>query len=159
MEPFVFLLFVFGMKDDQMVETSQESIPMKSPDILAHDHERRTKLFGAYIAFIAAAVVGAIANDGKFTTQGWMLSLWMLSLPFLGAYLLVDHIVSVVQKREVSGVRGALQYIGLSLSNLGFAALLAAYSWIVSILYIGLVLSLFFVVISVVMVGKHSEDY
>jgi len=99
-------------------------------------HERVAKLHGAYTAFIAAAIISLISGDGHIKSEDWAICLWALSLPWLISFLLLDYIVRERQKREKSAIRGFTSLLGYGFSNLGTAALLTHYSWLVAIIYV-----------------------
>lgn len=106
------------------------------PVIGPRAHARVARIYGAYTAFIAAAVVSAIAGNGHIKSEGWAVCLWTLSLPWLVSYIMLDYHVRAHQKRRNSAIRGIMLFFSFTLSNLGTAALLTNYSWIVAIIYL-----------------------
>ncbi len=113
---------------DEKASTSPSQRAAPTPPELTH--ERVVKLHGAYTASIAAGVVSLISGDPHISTQGWVISLWCLSLPWLVTLLLLDYIVREGQKRESSASRGLAALLGYGLSRLGTAALLGVDAWI-----------------------------
>lgn len=121
-----------GMDDKANLPPS----PTAAVPSLQPTHERVTKLHGAYTAFIAAGIVSFISGDPHITTQGWVICLWCLSLPWLVTLLLLDYIVRERQKRESSASRGFATLLGYGLSNLGTAALIGFYSWTAAAIFL-----------------------
>jgi len=69
-------------------------------------HERVSKLFGGYTAFVAALLVATFAKSHDYPRSWIVISLLALSLPSLVAFNLLDFTIRVIQGRRGSAFRG-----------------------------------------------------
>ena len=102
-------------------------------------HERRSKLFGAYTAFIAALLVAVFAKSGDYPRSWIVVSLLAGSLPSLVAGMLLDYIVLVQQRRRKSIFRGLAFGLGFVPSLIGVAVLVGHFSRVAAVLFLSLV--------------------
>src|SRR5712692_8572833 len=66
-------------------------------------HERVSKLFGGYTAFVAALLVATFAKSHDYPRSWIVISLLALSLPSLVAFNLLDFTIRVIQGRRGRG--------------------------------------------------------
>ena len=118
-------------------------------------HERISKLFGGYTAFVAALLVATFANSKEYPRAWIVISLLAVSLPSLVAYMLLDFVVRVKQIRKKSAFRGAAAGLGFFPSLLGVAALIGHFSVIASVLFVLLTLFWMLALDVVVYLGRY----
>lgn len=68
-------------------------------------HERGMKLAGAYLTFVAALLVAAVAKSNDYRLAWVVISLLALSLPSLVALILIDFVVPVRQGKPTNAMR------------------------------------------------------
>lgn len=120
-------------------------------------HDRIEKVHGGYTTFIAALVVSFISGDGHIATEWLALPLWILSLPWLVTYLLLDYIVRVRQERKHSFFRGLSLAMGYGTSNLGTTLLLTTYSFVLAGLYVVVIAACTLIVLQVARLEKDTH--
>jgi hypothetical protein len=106
--------------------------PLASPKEL---HDRRSRLFGGYIAFVAALLVATIAKSSDYPRSWIVISLLALSLPSLVAWTLLDFIILVRQGRRKSMFRGLAGMLGFLPSLAAVAILIGHFSVIAGLLF------------------------
>lgn len=83
-------------------------------------HTLRSEMFGAYTAFVGAALLVSVTNAAAIGGGRLVVALLAVALPALVAQLLLDRTVSVIQRRKVSGYRGLARGVGLLSSIAAF---------------------------------------
>ncbi|NPT62460.1 hypothetical protein [Paraburkholderia elongata] len=121
-------------------------------------HSLRSRMFGAYTAFVAAALLASITNSGVIGGGRLVVSLLALSLPALVAQLLLDRTVTVIQRRKVSLYRGLARWIGFVPSIAAFTLLVGHVSVVGAVFFALGCFYWFFVVDVVTAAGAKSED-
>jgi hypothetical protein len=94
------------------------------------------KLFGGYIAFIAALLIATIAMGGEYTRAWVVISLLALSLPSLVALILLDFMARVRQERPTSAMRRLAAALGFLPSLAAFVVLVGHFSMIAAVLFV-----------------------
>lgn len=118
-------------------------------------YERKAKLTGAYIAFVAALLVAVAAKSSDFPEAGILIALLGLSLPSLCAYAMLDHMV-VAQQRDKSATRGLAGLLGFVPSLLAVVVVIAQFSVLTAILFVVLVLFWAHALVNVAVAGRHD---
>jgi hypothetical protein len=119
---------------------------------------RRAKMFGAYIAFVAALMVAVATTDANLSTKSTAVSLLAISLPFLVATVAVDFIIIMVQDRHDSATRGLFVAGGFLTSFAGIGYLVGAFSWTAAWIFWTAVLVGALLVARVGAIGKLSGN-
>jgi hypothetical protein len=99
-------------------------------------YERRTKLLGGYIAFVAALLVATIAKSIDYPRAWLVISLLAISLPSLVAYTFIDYHVLVVQGRPKSAKRGLAALLAFFPSLAAIAILVGHFSVVAAVLFV-----------------------
>lgn len=108
-----------------------------SPD---EQHERNSKLFGGYAAFVAALLVSMVAMAKDYPRAWLVIALLAVSLPSLFAHLLLDFTVRKIQRRKNSMYRGLAFAFGMFPSLAAIAILVGHFSIIAAVLFVLLIL-------------------
>src|SRR5271156_6301745 len=77
------------------------------------EHDRVSKMWGGYTAFVAALLVAVMAISRDLPHARTIISLLALALPSLVAYMLLNFKVRVAQKRKGSMFRGLALLLGM----------------------------------------------
>ena len=121
-------------------------------------HERRSKLFGGYITFVAALLVATIAKSSDYPRSWIVISLLALSLPSLVALTLLDFIILVRQGRRKSMFRGLAGTLGFLPSLAAVAILIGHFSMIAGVLFALLVIFWALVIDIVTFLGAKTPQ-
>jgi hypothetical protein len=113
---------------------------LESAESRKEHHERASKLFGGYIAFVAALLVTVFAKSSDYPRAWIVISLLALSLPSLVALNLLDFRIRVIQGRQKSASRGLAFALGFLPSLAAVAILIGHYSVVAAILFVLLTL-------------------
>jgi hypothetical protein len=124
------------------------------------EHERHSKLWGGYAAFVAALLVATMATSNSYPHVWIVISLLALSLPSLVAQMLLDFVIRVTQGRRASYYRGLSLVLGFFPSFIGITIIIGHFSVIGCVLFVLLTIY-WFLVIDVVTYygfrGTHPE--
>lgn len=99
-------------------------------------HTVRSKLIGAYTAFVAGALIASITNSVAIGGGKLVICLFSLSLPALVGHLLLDRTVTVIQQRNTSAYRGAALGLGIFPSIIAFTILIGHVSVVGAVLFV-----------------------
>ncbi len=113
---------------------------LDSAESRKEQHERVSKLFGGYTAFIAALLVTTFAKSNDFARSWIVISLLALSLPSLVALNLLDFRIRLIQGRRKSASRGLAFALGCLPSLAAVSILIGHFSVIAAILFVLLTL-------------------
>ncbi|WP_439672897.1 hypothetical protein [Cupriavidus necator] len=121
-------------------------------------YSRRSKLIGAYAAFVAATLIASITNAAAIGGGKLAACLFSLSLPALVGHLLLDRTVTVIQQRKTSAYRGAALAVGMVPSVVAFALLIGHVSLLGAVLFVLGCVYWIFVVEVVMAAGPRDKD-
>ena len=108
----------------------------ESPTERKEHSEPRMKLFGGYIAFVAALLIATIAMGGEYLRAWVVISLLALSLPSLVALILLDFMARVRQEMPTSAMRRLAAALGFLPSLAAFVVLVGHFSVIAAVLFV-----------------------
>jgi hypothetical protein len=103
-------------------------------------HERGMKLVGAYLTFVAALLVAAVAKSNDYRLAWIVISLLALSLPSLVALILIDFVVPMRQGKPTNAMRALAFGLGFPPSLAAIAVLVGHFSVIAAALFVLLTL-------------------
>jgi len=115
-------------------------------------------MFGAYTAFVGAALLVSVTNAAAIGGGRLVVALLAVALPALVAQLLLDRTVTVIQRRKVSGHRGLARGVGFLSSIAAFTLLIGHVSVVGAVLFVLGCVYWLFVVKVVTAAGAESED-
>jgi hypothetical protein len=121
------------------------------------EHERHSKIWGGYTAFVAALLVATMAISPDLPRAWIVVSLLALSLPSLVAYMLLDFKVRVMQKRKGSMYRGLAALLGIVPSLVGTTMVIGHFSVIAAVLFVLLTIFWLLLIDVVTYLGFRSE--
>ncbi|VWD62354.1 hypothetical protein [Burkholderia contaminans] len=114
---------------DEVLKRVQGQMP-------AEVHAVRSKMIGAYTAFVAATLIASITNSVAIGGGKLVICLFSISLPALVGHLLLDRTVTVIQQRKTSAYRGAALGLGIVPSLMAFAILIGHVSIVGAVLFV-----------------------
>ena len=116
------------------------TLGVDSAESRKEQHERASKLFGGYTAFMAALLIATIAKSNDFPRSWIVISLLAVSLPSLVAFNLLDYGIRVIQGRRKSASRGLAFALGCLPSIAALSILIGHFSVIAAVLLVLLIL-------------------
>lgn len=124
----------------------------------AEVHSVRSKIIGAYTAFVAATLIAAITNARAIGGGKLVVCLLSISVPALVGHLLLDRTITLIQQRKKSAYRGAALGAGIFPSVIAFALLIGHVSTVGAVIFVLGCVYWFFVVDVVTAAGAWDKD-
>lgn len=124
------------------------------------EHSRIWKIGSSYTGFLTAACIAIINSNHSGGSVDFAFTLWIIALPFLCGWIVLDYYVRVAQKRIYSKVNQKLLWIGFILSNVGTFGIICKYSIFGAVIFILSILIVLFLLDETIKLGgrKNFEE-